>query len=162
MPLWACFACSAGEGREGTRGVSATSQTRRTRPCGRVLRVWVVEGGGKGAGLSQTRKRDTGVAFSCLGCGEPSQTRRTRHWGRVLRVRVVESSAQTPERVLVDAFWCSRRGRGEGSWNTRTCPQGDILVFGLWGTCWWVGDVLGELWEAKGSVSACFGWRGTS
>jgi len=31
----------------------------------------VVEGGGKGAGLSQTQKRDTGVAFSYLGCGEP-------------------------------------------------------------------------------------------
>jgi len=34
--------------------VAATFQIRRTRPCGRVLHIWVVEGGEKGAGVWKT------------------------------------------------------------------------------------------------------------
>ena len=78
--------------------MSETFQTRRTRSCGRVLHVWVVEGGGKVVGVWKTipdTKNATPVSR--------------------FRVRVVEWDARTPERVLVDAFWCSRRGRGEGT-----------------------------------------------
>ena len=41
--MWSHPSCLGG-GRKGREG-AGTPQTRRTRPCGRVLRVWVVEGG---------------------------------------------------------------------------------------------------------------------
>src|SRR6266511_1221643 len=39
--------------------------------------------------------------------------------------------ARAPESAHMGTFWCSKRGRGRG--NTRTCPQGHVLVFRMWG-----------------------------
>jgi len=42
---------------------------------------------------------------------------------------------------------------------TRSGIRDEGEVFGMWGTCWRVGDGLGKWWEARGGASARFPWR---
>jgi len=109
-------------------GVSATSQTRRTRPCGRVPRVWAVEGAGR---VSAT-----------------FQIRRTRPCGRVLRIWVVEGGEKgagvwktIPDTKNATLWSRSSYLGGRGWWegckdipDTKTRPWGRVLVSGVWKT----------------------------
>src|SRR6266542_3387212 len=99
--------------------------------------MWACSGGREGKGCANIRTSPHGLVLvfemrERERGGVRAPERATHRLVLVFETRERErGGARAPERAHMGTFWCSKRGRGRG--NTRTCPQGHVLVFGMWG-----------------------------